>query len=82
MVGDRGSGDGYALGSTDSYSVLEIAKAFGCPTRIVDGYPGRAESTNDPAKAREELGWKPTLGVMDYIRDFVRQHPHGELNAS
>jgi UDP-glucose 4-epimerase len=79
LVGDRGSGDGYALGSTDSYSVLEIAQTFGCPTRIVEGYPGRAESTNDPAKARDELGWEPTLGIMDYIQAFVGQHSWGEL---
>jgi nucleoside-diphosphate-sugar epimerase len=42
---------------------------------MVDGYAGREESGNDPTKAREELGWEPTLDVMDYIHDFVRKNP-------
>lgn len=74
LVGARGRGDGYALGQTKSYSVLEIAKAFGTPMKLVSGYPGRAEGKNFPAKARA-LGWKTTVDVMDYIRDFVRENP-------
>ena len=75
LTGDRGRGDGYALGVTNSYSVLEIAQAFGAPIQMVEGYSGRAESENDPTKAREELGWTPTVDVMDYIREFVANNP-------
>lgn len=66
LVGRRGKGDGYALGQTKTHSILEIAKAFGGPIKMVSGYPGRAEAKNDTRKARA-LGWKPTLDVMDYI---------------
>jgi UDP-glucose 4-epimerase len=75
LTGDRGYGDGYALGVTTSYSVMEIAQAFGGPIQIIEGYPGRAESANDTKKAREELGWEPSMDIMDYIRDFVRTRP-------
>jgi UDP-glucose 4-epimerase len=75
LVGEKGQGDGYALGVTKSYSVMEIAQAFGGPITLIDGYPGRQESTNDSTKVREELGWQPTVDIMDYIRDFVRTHP-------
>jgi UDP-glucose 4-epimerase len=75
LAGERGSGDGYALGATTSYTILEIAETFGTEIKIVDGYPGREESGNDPTKARDELQWEPTLDVKDYIRDFVRKHP-------
>jgi UDP-glucose 4-epimerase len=75
LTGEKGRGDGYALGVTKSYSVLEIAQAFGAPIQMVEGYAGRAESANDPTKAREELGWAPTVDVMDYIRQFVRNNP-------
>jgi UDP-glucose 4-epimerase len=75
LVGEKGSGDGYALGATHSYSVHEIAEAFGGPVELVDGYPGRMESGNDPTKARQELGWEPTADVMDYIAEFVHSHP-------
>jgi UDP-glucose 4-epimerase len=75
LTGNKGWGDGYALGSTVSHSILEIAEAFGGPVEMIDGYPGREESTNDSSKAREELGWETTVNIMDYIRDFVKQHP-------
>jgi UDP-glucose 4-epimerase len=75
LTGEKGSGDGYALGVEKSYSVLEVARAFGAPVEIVEGYPGREESENNPRKAREELGWEPTVNVLDYIREFVRTHP-------
>ncbi len=75
LTGEKGSGDGYALGVDKSYSVLEIAKAFGSKIEMVEGYPGREESENNLNKAREELGWRPTVNVLDYIREFVRAHP-------
>ena len=74
LAGEKGQGDGYALGSTTSHSILEIAEAFGRPIQMVEGYPGREESANDPSKAREELGWQPTLDIMDYIAAFVKEH--------
>lgn len=75
LAGEKGQGDGYALGNPETHSVLEIADAFGGPRVMVDGYPGRAEASNDPSKARDELGWAPTINVLDYIRDFVRANP-------
>jgi len=70
LAGEKGYGDGYALGSTKNYSVMDIAGAFGGKIEMIDGYPGRAESLNDPTKARQDLGWEPTLDVMDYIRSI------------
>jgi UDP-glucose 4-epimerase len=74
LVGEMGLGDGYALGTTVSHSILEIANAFGGPVELIEGYPGRAESANDPSKVRDELGWEPTVDVLDYIREFVESH--------
>jgi len=76
LVGAKGKGDGYALGQTKTYSVLQIAKAFGGPIKLGKGYAGRAEAKNDPRKARA-LGWKPTIDVTDYIRSFTSEHPRG-----
>ena len=71
LVGEKGQGDGYALRADAAYSVLDIARAFGGEIRLVDGYPGRQDVADDPTRARDELGWRPTLDVMDYIRDFT-----------
>jgi len=75
LAGEQGRGDGYALGVTETRSVLEIAQAFGGPVEMVDGYPGRQEAANEPTKAREELGWAPTVDVLDYIAAFRQAHP-------
>ncbi len=81
LAGERGNGDGYALGAPTTWSVLDIAAAFGGPHQLVEGYPGRAEAINDATRARDELGWEPTIEVMDYIRDFVATHPVSDRAA-
>lgn len=75
MTAQSGSGDGYTLGNTKGYSVIEIAEAFGGPINYVDGYPGRLESGEAPSKARDELGWDTTVDILDYIREFIKNHP-------
>jgi UDP-glucose 4-epimerase len=75
LAGEKGRGDGYSLGSATSYSVLEIAEAFGGTIELTDGYAGRAESEAPSPKARDELGWAPSVDVMDYIAAFRRDHP-------
>ncbi len=75
LVGEKGIGDGYALNNQKGYSVLEIAQAFGDQIEMIDGQPGRTESGDAPNKARTELGWETTVDIMDYIKDFVSNHP-------
>jgi UDP-glucose 4-epimerase len=75
LAGEKGHGDGYALGAEKAYSVLEIAEAFGGPIVMQDEYSGRSGADNDPRKAREELGWETTVDVMDYIRRFREENP-------
>lgn len=75
LVGEKGIGDGYTLSNKKEYSVTEIAQAFGGEIEYIDGYPGRTESGNAPDKSRTELGWETTIDVMDYIKDFISNHP-------
>jgi len=72
MTGKKGRGDRYALGQTKTYSIIQIARAFGRPIKFIEGYAGRDRARN-PIKARRELGWKPTIDVLDYIRDFIER---------
>ncbi|MDB4917996.1 MAG: ADP-L-glycero-D-manno-heptose-6-epimerase, partial [Gemmatimonadetes bacterium] len=71
MVGEKGNGDGYALRAANTYSIMEIAAAFGGRIEMIEEYTGRSDVANDPNKAREELGWEPTLDVLDYIAEYV-----------
>jgi UDP-glucose 4-epimerase len=79
VVGNKGRGDGYPLGQTRTYSILQIAKAFGVSITFGKGYPGRAKALNNPRKARA-LGWRPAVDVMRYIRAFVTERQRGRLN--
>ncbi len=74
MVGEKGHGDGYALNNVNGFSIVEIARVFGGPIEYVEGYSGRSESGDSPTKAREELGWKTTMDVIDYIKEFVKNN--------
>jgi UDP-glucose 4-epimerase len=75
LAGEKGQGDGYSLSNSKSYSVAEIAEAFGGPIELIDGYPGRHESESPSTKAHDELGWSTTIDMLDYIKQFVRDNP-------
>lgn len=75
LVGEKGFGDNYALCNSKKYSVIEIAHAFGCPIKFIDGYPGRNESDRAPTKARKELAWNTTVNILDYIKEFISKNP-------
>ena len=74
LVAEKGNGDGYTLNNEKSYSIIEIAQAFGVPYELIDGYPGRLESGEAPNKARNELGWETTVDIMDYIKEFKEKN--------
>lgn len=78
LAGQKGNGDSYALANPEAYSILEIAEAFGGPVELVEGYPGRPESGEISSKAYDELGWAPTVRIIDYIRDFIAKHPRSK----
>lgn len=75
LVGEKGQGDGYSLNNENSYSILDIAEAFGGQIDMRDSYSGRKDSGEIPTKARNELGWKTTVDILDYIKEFKKQNP-------
>jgi UDP-glucose 4-epimerase len=68
---DRGSGDGYLLGTGREWPIIEVARMFGTEIRMVPPLPGeRVRGQADTTKARS-LGWEPKTSLEDYIRDYV-----------
>jgi UDP-glucose 4-epimerase len=72
LAAEKGKGDGYSLNNKKEYSVLDIANAFGGEIVYRNCYSGRMDSGEIKSKARDELGWKTTLDVIDYINDFKK----------
>ena len=68
MVGEKGQGDDYGIGSPESHTVLEIAKMFGGDITMLPERAGnRMDSIVDTSRVEKEFGWKPEMGVKDYI---------------
>lgn len=70
-VGERGEGDGYGLGSDDSYSILELARLFGSPIEMLPARRGnRMDTALDTSKARA-LGWKASRRLSEYVEEIT-----------
>lgn len=67
LVGEKGYGDDFGLGSSEAFSVMEIAKMFGSNIEELPERRGnRMSSDIDTARARD-LGWQPEHHIQDYI---------------
>jgi len=72
-VGDKGRGDGYGIGSQESYSVLEIAKLFNQDIEWLSERKGNRMSSAIDTSKTEALGWKATHSIISYIESFNQQ---------
>ncbi len=72
LVGEKGEGDDYGLGSEDGYSVLDIAKMFGGGITMLPERKGnRMSASIDLTRSKNELGWYAEKKIIDYIKEFV-----------
>ena len=72
VVGAKGTGDGYGIGSEDTYSILDLAKLFGREIIMLPERQGnRMQAVVDTAKTRS-LGWAPRCSLKDDISTFVK----------
>ena len=68
MVGEKGQGDEYGIGSPESYTVLEVAQMFTDNITMLPERKGnRMESVIDTSRIEKEFGWKPQHTVREYI---------------
>ncbi len=82
LVGERGVGDGYALGAEESYSILEIAQLFGGEIVMLPERTGNRLSAGlDLSRSRGELGWQAEQRIEDHIRDFVAQEERRQVRG-
>ena len=72
LVGDNCEGDEFGLGSSDAYSILEVARMFGGDIKMIPSRPGnRMDSALDTAKVGA-LGWRAQRRLPDYIASLKR----------
>ncbi|MCX6757175.1 MAG: GDP-mannose 4,6-dehydratase, partial [Candidatus Nomurabacteria bacterium] len=72
LVGEKGEGDDYGLGSEEGFSILEIAKIFESEIIMLPERKGnRMNSVIDVSRSHHELNWKAEKRIKDYIKDFI-----------
>lgn len=74
LVSKYGAGDGFGIGSDDSYTIFDVANAFNGKIELLPERKGNrldAEIITDKIK---ELGWKSKYNLITYIK--------GELNET
>lgn len=63
------------VGTGKNYTIQELANMFGGPIRVVPPRPGETVITlADNTKARELLGWEPTVDLRDGVEEVKRLH--------
>ena len=75
ICADKGSGDGYLLGTGIERPVIDVARMFGTEINMVPSLPGERERGRADATKAKELGWEPRRRLDHYIADFVASHP-------
>lgn len=67
LVGEKGEGDEFGLGSEESYSVLEVAKMFGGAIEMLPDRKGNRTSAKLDATKSHALGWRATRRLPEYV---------------
>ncbi len=67
LVGEKGEGDEFGLGSDESYSILDVAKLFGGSIEMLPDRKGNRMGAKLDATKSHALGWKATRRLADYI---------------
>src|SRR3989344_2746940 len=71
LVGEKGEGDGFGLGSRDEFSILEVARMFGGPIEMLPERAGNRLTSSIDLSKSEALGWKAERSLGEYIRESM-----------
>ena len=71
VVGKNGNGDGYGIGCSQSYSILEIASMFNHPIHMLPKRRGNRIGGSVICDRTKSLGWKESRSVERHIKHFL-----------
>ena len=76
MESDRvGKAEIINIGTGKNYTIKELAEMFGGPIQIISPKPGETVITlADNRKAKELLGWEPTVNLRDGVAEVKKLH--------
>ncbi|MBT5829377.1 MAG: NAD-dependent epimerase/dehydratase family protein [Candidatus Latescibacteria bacterium] len=71
LVGEKGEGDDFGLGASESYSILDIAKMFGAEIEMRPEAKGNRMGAKLDVTKSQALGWRAEKRLEDYIREVT-----------
>ncbi|WP_454980727.1 NAD-dependent epimerase/dehydratase family protein [Capnocytophaga haemolytica] len=71
LVGEKGKGDEYGIGSPETYTVMEIAEMFGGEIQLLPERKGNRMWSEVITEKTEALGWKAKRHISQWIMDNV-----------
>jgi len=67
----KGSGDGYQLGTGRELSIIGLAKMFKTKYILIPEKTGERERGKADFSKAKKLGWNPKIEIEDYINEFI-----------
>ena len=68
LVGEKGLGDEFGIGSPTAYTILEVAKMFGGKVKMIPERQGNRLNAEVLTEKTEALGWTPKQSLPNYIK--------------
>lgn len=73
LVGEKGEGDEFGLGASQSYSILDIAKMFGSQIEMRPEAKGNRMGAKLDVTKSQALGWRAEKLLEDYIHEMTKK---------
>jgi UDP-glucose 4-epimerase len=73
IVGKKGIGNNFGIGSQKSYTIIEIANMFEGKIEMLPERKGNRFSSSIDTSKTENLGWKNINDIKDYIVEFKNE---------
>lgn len=70
LIAEYGDGDGFGIGSTEEYSILDLAKLFSDNITFQQAQRGNRLSAALNVEPTVKLGWSPRRSLIDYINQI------------
>jgi len=71
LVGEKGVGDNYGIGSQESYNIIEIAEMMNMNIRFIPERKGNRMQAPIITEKTKILGWKQQYKLADYIKNKI-----------
>ncbi len=69
LVGKKGEGDDFGIGSDKSYSVIDIAKMLNMNVKYRPAKRGNRLNATLKTSKTKKLGWRPSKNLKEYLSD-------------